>query len=85
MSCRGYAIGVLVLFKKTREFTGGLVATIQGLLGTTPPTYPDYVDPGLVEGQQSYWGFHLTVLESIKSRWEPEDIFYNPQSVRSLA
>jgi hypothetical protein len=45
-------------------------------------TYPGYVDPALPDAQQQYWGANLPVLEQIKKRWDPKDVFFNPQGVR---
>jgi hypothetical protein len=45
-------------------------------------TYPGYVDPALVNPQQAYWSSNLPRLEQIKAKWDPSDIFHNPQSVR---
>lgn len=48
-------------------------------------TYPGFVDPELRDAQRSYWGDNLPALEEIKGRWDPEDVFHNPQSVVSRA
>lgn len=47
-------------------------------------TYPGYVDRALPDGlaQEYYWGDNLPKLQQIKHRWDPNDVFHNPQSVR---
>ncbi|KAJ8120644.1 hypothetical protein ONZ43_g2700 [Nemania bipapillata] len=82
MFCQGYGIGIPVLTQKTKDFLGGLVDTIQDSATQQLTTYPGYVDPSLVDPQQSYWGPNLQRLESIKTTYDPNDIFHNPQSVR---
>ncbi|KAI1117036.1 hypothetical protein F5Y14DRAFT_14876 [Nemania sp. NC0429] len=82
MFCQGYGIGIPTLSQQTKDFLNGLISTIQG--GEVQPltTYPGYVDPGLPNPQQSYWGPNLAFLESIKATYDPSDLFHNPQSVR---
>lgn len=48
-------------------------------------TYPGYADRTLpVEAaQKCYWGANLPRLQQIKRKWDPKDVFRNPQSVRS--
>lgn len=50
-------------------------------------TYPGYVDRSLPDGlaQAYYWGSNLPRLEQIKRKWDPVDMFHNPQSVRPAA
>lgn len=44
--------------------------------------YPGYVDLLLQDPQRSYWRYNLPRLEEIKGKWDPQDVFSNPQSVR---
>ncbi|KAF4342092.1 reticuline oxidase [Fusarium beomiforme] len=53
-----------------------------GLPAGPRTTYPGYIDPLLEHPQQAYWGSNLPRLEAIKAKWDPEDVFHNPQSVR---
>lgn len=84
MFCQGYGIGVPVLTQLTKDFLGGLIDTIQDSTTTKLTTYPGYVDPSLIDPQQSYWGPNLQKLESIKTAYDPNDVFHNPQSVRPV-
>ncbi|KAI1818850.1 Glucooligosaccharide oxidase [Poronia punctata] len=82
MFCQGYGIGIPTLTQTTKDFMNGIIDTIQGSVSQTLTTYPGYVDPALTNPQQSYWGPNIEALESIKSAWDPNDLFHNPQSVR---
>jgi hypothetical protein len=44
--------------------------------------YPGYVDLELVHPQKDYWRYNLPKLEEIKAKYDPRDVFHNPQSVR---
>ncbi|TGJ83569.1 hypothetical protein E0Z10_g5197 [Xylaria hypoxylon] len=82
MYCQGYGIGLPVLNQHTKDFLTGLTDTIQASMRQNLTTYPGYVDPSLANPQQSYWGPNLAMLESIKTTYDPNDLFHNPQSVR---
>ncbi|KAK8139419.1 FAD binding domain-containing protein [Apiospora sp. TS-2023a] len=84
MFAQGYGIGIPTLTQTTKDFMNGLIDTIQGTVPQTLTTYPGYVDPQLVNAQQSYWGPNLGALGQIKSKWDPKDMFHNPQSVAPL-
>ncbi|KAI0908809.1 hypothetical protein F4823DRAFT_467880 [Ustulina deusta] len=82
MFCQGYGIGLPVLTQDTKDFLSGLIDTIQVMTPQTLTAYPGYVDPSLINPQQAYWGPNLAKLESIKTQYDPSDLFHNPQSVR---
>lgn len=82
MFCQGYGIGIPELSQHTKDFVGGIIDTIQNGSARTLTTYPGYVDPLLNNAQESYWGPNLDTLQAIKTQWDPNDIFHNPQSVR---
>ncbi|KAI0455459.1 hypothetical protein F5B21DRAFT_513956 [Xylaria acuta] len=82
MFCQGYGIGIPVLTQHTKDFMNGLIGTIRDSTPQNMTTYPGYVDPSLADPQQSYWGPNLKLLESIKTTYDPNDLFHNPQSVR---
>lgn len=44
--------------------------------------YPGYVDLELEHPQKDYWRYNLPRLEKIKAKYDPHDVFHNPQSVR---
>lgn len=85
MFCQGYGIGIPTLTQHTKDFVTGIVDTIRNGSARTLTTYPGYVDPSLPSGQESYWGPNLDTLTAIKTQWDPNDIFHNPQSVRPAA
>lgn len=82
MFCQGYGIGIPTLSQDTRDFVSGIITHIQNGTTETLTTYPGYVDPLIVDGQESYWGPNLDKLEGIKTKYDPNDTFHNPQSVR---
>ncbi|KAI6087484.1 putative glucooligosaccharide oxidase [Hypoxylon rubiginosum] len=82
MFVQGYGIGIPTLNQDTRDFISGVITTIRNDTVETLTTYPGYVDPSLVDAQASYWGPNLKTLGEIKSKWDPNDLFHNPQSVR---
>ncbi|KAH8674324.1 hypothetical protein BX600DRAFT_509502 [Xylariales sp. PMI_506] len=81
MFCQGYGIGIPTLTQTTKDFMSGLISTIEGSVGTNLTSYPGYVDPTLPDGPLAYWGPNLPQLQLIKSKWDPSDLFHNPQSV----
>jgi hypothetical protein len=85
MFCQGYGIGIPTLSQSTKDFMNGLINNIQGNVPETLTTYPGYVDPALTDPQVSYWGPNLNTLTQIKTKWDPNDLFHNPQSVRPAA
>ncbi|KAI1760664.1 putative glucooligosaccharide oxidase [Hypoxylon sp. FL1150] len=82
MFVQGYGVGIPTLNQDTRDFIAGVISTIRNDTAETLTTYPGYVDPSLVDAQASYWGPNLKTLGQIKSKWDPNDLFHNPQSVR---
>ncbi|KAI0011005.1 hypothetical protein F4779DRAFT_616074 [Xylariaceae sp. FL0662B] len=82
MFYQSYGINILNDNSKTKRF---LEQFHEMLLGTTSggphSTYPGYVDPYLENPQQAYWMSNLPALEAIKAKWDPTDLFHNPQSV----
>lgn len=77
-----YVIG-LPLSETTKKFTEGIHAIIQKGAPDAKTCYAGYVDPELsrIEAQQAYWGDHLPKLRVIKAKYDPGDLFHNPQSV----
>jgi len=50
-------------------------------------TYAGYVDMDLGTGAKAgppYWGELYPRLQEVKTKWDPNDIFHNPQSVRPV-
>jgi Berberine and berberine like len=44
--------------------------------------YPGYVDPSLANPQEGYWRYNYPRLQQVKAKYDPKDMFHNPQSVR---
>lgn len=82
MFAQGYGIGIPTLTQTTKDFLNGIINMIQSNTAQTLTTYPGYVDPALTDPQVSYWGPNLNTLGEVKSKWDPNDLFHNPQSVR---
>ncbi|CAJ2510280.1 Uu.00g061800.m01.CDS01 [Anthostomella pinea] len=82
MFCQGYGIGMPILTQATKDFLTGIIDTIQGATDQTLTTYPGYVDPALTNAQELYWGPNLNTLGTIKTKYDPNDVFHNPQSVK---
>ncbi|KAK1962978.1 FAD binding domain-containing protein [Colletotrichum sublineola] len=57
---------------------------IENISGGEHTTYPGYVDPYLEKPQEVYWGSNLPRLQTVKTVWDPSDVFHNPQSVQPL-
>ncbi|KAH9231368.1 Glucooligosaccharide oxidase [Colletotrichum gloeosporioides 23] len=71
----------------SKNFIRGIADTIQKGYpkGEEFGVYAGYVDPELENGQRRYWGKNLPRLEQVKLKYDPEDVFSNPQSVRPAA
>ncbi|GAB1319837.1 Berberine bridge enzyme [Madurella fahalii] len=79
---QSYAVG-LPLAGETKNFVTNFHNQVLAASSNTAyGTYPGYVDPALSDGQRQYWDSNLPVLQELKKRWDPSDLFHNPQSVR---
>lgn len=86
MFYQSYAVDLLGLSDTTRDFLNNFHEELVGKLPETTMTrgtYPGYVDLN-ISGipQEQYWEGNLPMLEGIKSKWDPTDVFHNPHSVR---
>lgn len=86
---QSYAVDLLNLSNTTRSFLNDFhdkLVTMMPSNVTHRGTYPGYVDLD-ISGipQEQYWEGNLPALEVIKSKWDPNDIFHNPQSVQPAA
>ncbi|KAK3985245.1 putative oxidase [Cladorrhinum sp. PSN332] len=82
MFYQSYGVG-LPLKQATKNFLTGFHNQVLSLAKPgTWGTYPGYVDDALTEPQRQYWDSNLGVLQKIKGRWDPYDLFHNPGSVR---
>lgn len=71
----------------SKAFLNGLNQKIQSVVpGIDDSAYPGYVDDALGEGGQvDYWGGNVPRLESIKREYDPDNVFWNPQSIEVAA
>lgn len=84
----GYSIHPLL------PFPDGVIAYMAGALDAIRAkmaarvwgVYPGYVDPLLPahEWPEAYWGANYARLREVKTKYDPRDVFRNPQSVRPL-
>jgi len=82
---QSYAINVLRVSSTTRQFLEEFHRRVVQYSSNNQPypgTYPGYVDPYLKNPQTDYWGSNLPRLEEVKGKWDPSDVFHNPQSVK---
>ncbi|KIM37158.1 Glucooligosaccharide oxidase [Hebeloma cylindrosporum] len=80
---QSYAIGLGKISQTTRNFLDGINNVIkQAMPGIDFGAYAGYVDAHLPNGQQDYWGANYPRLQQIKAQLDPQEVFWNPQSVR---
>ncbi|CAK7209818.1 hypothetical protein SBRCBS47491_000569 [Sporothrix bragantina] len=88
---QSYAIDLLSLSSTTKAFLNNFHSTLLNLLpggnSTTVGTYSGYVDPALssAQAQGEYYMTNLPTLEVLKAKWDPKQVFRNPQSVQPAA
>lgn len=46
--------------------------------------YLNYIDGTVPDWQEAYYGRNYTRLQKVKTRWDPDNFFYNMQSIRPL-
>jgi len=81
---QSYAIGLDGVSETTHDFLDGITDTImKAMPGIDFGAYPGYVDKYLPDGQHEYWGTNYPRLQQIKAELDPQDVFFNPQSVRA--
>ncbi|TFK68250.1 FAD-binding domain-containing protein [Pluteus cervinus] len=79
---QSYGASLTSVSTTTRSFIEGINNLISnGMPNVDFGAYAGYVDPGLGNAQQQYWGTNLPRLERIKTAVDPTDVFHNPQSV----
>lgn len=89
MFYQSYAVDLLYVSDTTRSFLTDFHDKLLTMLpanDTDRGTYPGYVDLN-ISGvpQEQYWVGNLPRLEALKSKWDPDDMFHNPQGVRPSA
>jgi hypothetical protein len=68
-------------FSYLQNFVGNVTATMKA---SDWGQYINYADSQLNQttAQQRYWGDNLPRLQSLKALYDPQELFYYPQSVR---
>lgn len=81
---QSYVIDVFGVSDKHKLFLEGVHERIKCKTPVEASTYAGYVDlaPNRSEAQLAYWGDSLPQLQQIKQKWDPSDLFRNPQSVK---
>ncbi|KIW05866.1 uncharacterized protein PV09_03067 [Verruconis gallopava] len=81
--CQSYAISLGRVSDSSKEFIRTVNEIVESGIGSGKNNgiYPGYVDPELKSAQRQYWGGNLERLEGIKMKYDPGDLFKNPQSV----
>ncbi|KAF3762891.1 FAD-binding domain-containing protein [Cryphonectria parasitica EP155] len=88
MFYQSYAVDAVALSNETWSFLTNFhnnLVEVLPLNATGRGTYPGYVDlniSGVPQGQ--YWESNLPALQILKSKWDPNDVFHNPQSVQPV-
>lgn len=83
---QSYAIGIPSVSDKTTKFLDDINTLIEkSMPGADLGAYAGYVDPAMPDGeaQERYWGSNYPQLQAIKKKYDPKDVFHNPQ-VRDL-
>ena len=87
MFYQSYAVDLLALSATTTSFLADVHARV---LSHLPPanasygTYAGYVDLAIAEPQQEYYTTNLPRLQQLKARWDPDQVFRNPQSIQPV-
>ncbi|TVY62267.1 Berberine bridge enzyme-like [Lachnellula suecica] len=78
-----YAVDLLKVSDTTRAFITGMNDIMTAAFpDETLGAYAGYVDPALADPQARYYQGNLAQLEAYKAKFDPGDVFHNPQSIR---
>ena len=79
-----YIVGIPNVSQTAKNFLTKINQMIQDSMPDVDlGAYAGYVDPALTNPQEQYWGANYPRLQQIKAKWDPTDVFHNPQSVRA--
>lgn len=67
---------------RAHRWQNGLYAAVTPLAGWG--AFQNFVDPSLKDWGEAYYGVNLTRLRSIKAKYDPDNLFRFPQSIRPL-
>lgn len=83
MMYQSYVIGIGSISDTTRDFVEGVQDLVREGAPNANTTYAGYLDPTLDRdaANQFYWGENVARLREIKTKWDPNSVFRNPQSI----
>ncbi|CAH0052526.1 unnamed protein product [Clonostachys solani] len=83
MMYQSYVIGIPEVSDTSKAFVEEVQRRVRAGAPNANTTYAGYIDPTLDRqaANQFYWGDKLPQLREAKKKWDPSNIFRNPQSV----
>ncbi|EPE05477.1 fad binding domain-containing protein [Ophiostoma piceae UAMH 11346] len=87
MFYQSYAIDLLALSATTKSFLTNFHTRVLDHLPSNESygTYSGYVDMAIAEPQEEYYMTNLPLLQELKSKWDPDQVFRNPQSIKPVS
>lgn len=75
-----YVLGLPKVSQTSKNFLDNVNKIItDSMPGADLGAYAGYVDPGLANPQEAYWGANYPRLQKMKRQYDPKDVFHNPQ------
>ncbi|KAH7102725.1 FAD-binding domain-containing protein [Auriculariales sp. MPI-PUGE-AT-0066] len=82
-----YGIGLTGLSSKTTAFLNGIDSLVRKAMPKVDfGAYAGYVDPQLGDdAQRQYFKGNLPRLQQLKAKYDPSEVYWNPQSIKPVA
>ena len=80
---QSYSVGLTGVNDEMRTFVDGVQDIVLGAV-SNPMTYAGYIDATITDRTEAinyYWGDHVPKLQQIKAKYDPNQVFLNPQSI----